>query len=157
FALPLMEGLRIMVRVALRSMWQDWAFLVLGHHLVPTRRGSQSVMFEHQPLAIRRQAMRIIWDSLQKWPNHLLKTLRRAGIPRYAFKVERREVPFWLQSALDELPGVQPRIVNREEWLSACRWLQKQGIAVTRAALLKAVDPGVSPFGQPHLPEALKT
>lgn len=155
-ALGLMEGLRILVRVILRPKWQDGAHLVLGHRIGMLRSGRRAIMFEHQPMSIRRQVMRVLWEILQDWPTGFRHIMRRADIPRYAFDVEGKQVPFWLQTALDDVPGVQPRIVDKEEWRSACRWLRAQEKPVTRASLLATMDIGSSPFGQPYLSDALE-
>jgi len=112
-------GFRTMVRVLLSPKSK---YLVAGILDTDVESGevSRNVLpFEFRDLGTRRATIGAAWRLLEDWPHQFVSLMRSSRLGRWVFGSRLGDIPYWIETALDEMPACEVRGPTQEEILAA--------------------------------------
>jgi hypothetical protein len=133
----LTDGLHVLARMLWRSR-NHMLFKVAIRRLALEGMRAPGREVERVRVAPRRILMGVLACWMREWPDAFLSDVRTSGV--YRCHLVEGAAPFWVQEALDSLPGAQPHILTRQE-VTVCReWLITHGVIPTFSQLVQWLE-----------------
>lgn len=126
FNLQIFDGLWVLVGRILSKRASDVRHRILKETGIKLSRFQKS--FDYLPLNERLKVIIVILFYLEDWPNKFLELVKDTKFTLSAFNDNTNEIPFWLDSIIDQEMNRKQYQVSDEEIVNATKHLKKNNI-----------------------------